>query len=52
MPKVPALVGIVAIVALAALEGLAIWKGIDGAYLAAVTALIAGIAGYSVQPKP
>jgi hypothetical protein len=39
-------VSIIAIISIAILEGMAIWKGINGAYLTIVVAAIAGIAGY------
>lgn len=37
---------IVAIVAIVILEGIAIWKGIDGALLGIAIASIAGLGGY------
>jgi hypothetical protein len=41
-----AAVVIVAILGIATVEALAIWRGIDGAALAAVVATIAGLAGW------
>jgi hypothetical protein len=35
-----------AILGIAAVEGLAIWKGVDGAALAAALSVIAGLAGW------
>lgn len=43
-------VAAVAIVAIAGLEAVALMRDVDGTLLAAVTAIIAGIAGYAVQP--
>jgi hypothetical protein len=43
-----AAVVIAAILSIATVEALAIWRGIDGAALAAVVATLAGLAGWRV----
>jgi len=40
---------LIAIIAIAALEGVALWKGIDGAGLASAFAIIGGLGGYEVS---
>lgn len=49
--KIRTSVLITAIIALAAIEGIALFKGIDGTLLAAVIAIIAGLAGWII-PSP
>lgn len=44
--------GVIAIVCLTVLEIVAIQHQINGSLFSLVTAAIAGIAGYAVQPKP
>jgi hypothetical protein len=46
LPWPQAAVIIAAILGIATVEGLAIWKGIDGAALAAAVATMAGLAGW------
>jgi hypothetical protein len=45
------IVVVAAILSLGAIEVVAIMNHIDGAYMAAVVAAIAGLAGYSVQAR-
>lgn len=42
-------VTLIAIIAIAVLEGVALWKGIDGASLASAFAIIGGLGGYEIS---
>ena len=42
---------IIAIIAICSLEGLALWKGIDGALFGIAIAAISGLGGYQLRKR-